>query len=104
MIRKFVTWDVAPLETYANTDYYKMHSKLEAGEKPTREEKNRLVFSQESPVWRYMGYMYDFRGFLNKFWVETKYYGIMTFWAWDKTAIRKHSSHLQIIKIVEVES
>lgn len=102
MIYKFVKWDVQPLHTYANTDYYKMHSNLEAGQEPTREEKNRLVFTQESPVWKYMGYVYDFRGFLKKFWVETKYYGIMTVWAWDKTAIRKHLNYLQISKIVEV--
>jgi hypothetical protein len=104
MIYKFVSWDVPPLENFTDTNMYKLHEKLENGEEPTREEKNRnLVFTSESPVYKFHGWLYDFREFLNEYWVETKYYGIMKVYAWDKTSIRKNGSTnwLGISKIVE---
>lgn len=107
MIYKFVKHEISPLETYKNTREYLLHEKLERGELPTREEKDRsLVFTSESPVYKYMGWAYDFREFLTEFWIETRYYGVMRVYAWDKTAIRKHegTKWLQISRIVEVES
>lgn len=106
MIYKFVSHEISPLDVYKDTHMYQLHEKLKSGDEPTREEKNRnLVFGSENPVYKYMGYVYDYRPFLKKFWIETRYYGIMTIWAWDKTAIRKNETtkSLQISKIVEIQ-
>ena len=89
MIYKFVSHDIPPLETYANTAMYKLHQKLENEEELTREEKNRLYFTASDPVYKYMGYAYDFREWLTKFYVEDAHY-IQKVYAWDRTAIREH--------------
>lgn len=104
MIYKFVQHEISPLETYKDTTMYKLHEKMSSGEEPTREEKNRLVFSSYGWVYKYMGWAYDFREFLNEYWVNTKHHGIVKVYAWDKTSIRCNSTtkDLQIIKIVEV--
>jgi hypothetical protein len=90
MIRKFVTHDIAPLATYANTTMYKLHEKLEKEEALTREEKDKLFFfGSDGPVYKHMGYAYNFRQWLKKFYVEDIYGHISKAYAYDRTALRR---------------
>jgi hypothetical protein len=88
-IYNFTEREISPLSTYEKTDYYIIHEKLSNGEKLTKEEKVKAVFSSSSPAWKYMGYCYNCREFLNEYWIETEYYGIQKFWAVDITSIKK---------------
>lgn len=47
------------------------------------------------------GWCFDLRPYLRRFWVKTKYYGILEYWAINKTAIRKQLKS-DCIEIVEV--
>jgi len=103
MIYKFVKWDVPNLENYKNTTMYILHNKCENQLDLSREEKNKLVFSSSDPNYKLYGWAYDFREFLKEFWVETKYYGIVKVYAFDKTAIRESKKVMNIVKIVEAK-
>lgn len=104
MIYKFVRHDIEPLEKYKAGYRYILHEKLVNGEEITREDKNYLVFPSSEPTSKLMGYAYDYREFLRKFWVKTEFYGILEVWAWDKTAIRKSDKvkPCKIMQIVEI--
>lgn len=102
----FVKHEPKPFEDLANDAFNLLHQKLEAGQEPTRQEKDKLVFDTYECLYKRGGWAFDFREFLNIFWVETKYYGIMEVYAWDKTAVRNHmaGNGNPIIKIVEVDN
>lgn len=88
MIYKFVRHDISPLELYVDTFQYKLHGKLECGDKLTREEKDWLVFTTSEPVYKRMGWAYNYLEFLTTYYVKCQY-GIMEVYAWDRTGIRK---------------
>lgn len=100
-VRKFVTWDVPPLETLRDTNVYKIMEKLNNGEKLTRDEKNSIC-SQNGIVQR-SGWEFNFAPYMKNYLVKLKYYGWEEYNAFDKTVIRTtiyKPSH--IIKIVEI--
>ena len=103
MIYKFVNHEVSPLENHAGGKMYKLHEKLNNRESLTRDEKDSLVFTKHSPVYKLMGYAYDFREYLKEFWVETEFYDIQPVWAMDKTSIRNFGMFGNIYRIVEIK-
>lgn len=104
-VYRFVKHEQMPFEKLANDCKWILHEKLIAEDTLTREEKNELVFSDYAPTYKRGGWAIDFREFLNEYWVETKWYGINKWYAWDKTAIRERlrDNGDPVIKIVEVE-
>ena len=58
----------------------------------------------KSGVYRIAGVSLDFRTWMKRFWVDFEHYGIQERWAFNKTLLRKTSSHASYIrKIVEIE-
>ena len=54
-----------------------------------------------------MGWLYDYRPFLKKYWVKLKHCGVQEYWAWNKTRLREalvaeYTTASHILKIVEV--
>lgn len=70
----------------------RIFDKLVAGEELTREEKNRLAFIGTAATVRNMGWAFPFGQFLPSFVVRVKHYGWQEVLAYDRTAIRSHST------------
>ena len=60
-----------------------------------------ISFASQRPYVDIGGWRFDLRPYLREFWVKTKYHGILTFYAINKTAIRAVLKS-ECIKIVEV--
>lgn len=107
---KFVSHEIGPLSALDNAPVAILHRKVNAGEALSREEKNRL-FSMLSDQMgtgstgiKSMGYLFSFSGYLKRFWVETKYNGILNLYAPDKTSIRnQYTGEMSPVKIVEID-
>ena len=54
-------------------------------------------------IYRIVGWEVNFRPFMRRFLVHTKYYGWREIWSFNKSAIRKNAVHpSHILKIVEI--
>lgn len=95
---KFVSWDVPPVESVMNG---KIPAALQAWENGDRKPLKELHIATESPVYKCMGWVFPFAEYMRRFWVKTKYYGIVEMYALNKTDIRKELKS-DIIEIVEV--
>jgi len=91
---------------------YDVHERLTNGEKLTREDKDRLfdstafqVYFQSSGIMPLAGWAFDFREFLNLYWIKFSNGDITEKYAPDKTSIRHYYSWpgAEIAKIVEIE-
>jgi len=98
-IYKFVKWEVPALETLKESRPYRIHEKLQRGDKLTPDEK--MAVASDKPYTPLMGWMFDFREWLTEYWVELRYWGIVKVYALDKTSIRKSGKFSGIVKIVE---
>ena len=95
---QFVKWDPAPLETVLLETIPRAIQEYDAGNKKPFHD---LGIATTNPEHRRGGWCFDLRPYLRRFWVKTKYYGIMEYYAVNKSAIRKElKSH--VIKIVEI--
>lgn len=95
---KFVNWDVAPVETHFNNKTVNAMQEYDNGnEKPLKD----LEIATTEPYIKIGGWLFDLKPYLKKYWVKTKYYGILEYYAMNKTAIRKELKSY-CIKIVEV--
>ena len=91
MAYKFVRTasDVKP-----TSDNITLLEKSQVGHKLTRAEKDRIAeilydtFSQHSPIFKYMGWLWNLRH-LPRILVKTKEYGWQEYYAPDKTSLRK---------------
>lgn len=89
---KFVTWEIEPLETLCHSKVYLLRTKLNHGERMTREEKNWLAdavntntyFRTAVPL---MGYRFDFFDVLKKYLVN-QYGQWSEYYAPDRTSLR----------------
>lgn len=84
---KFVSWDVRPLESLADSSIYKLWEKLETGAKLTREEKNAAY----GITHRLGGWEFHYSG-LRRFIFKKRHYGWIECWAYDKTTIRANNT------------
>ena len=89
---KFVSHEIAPLETYSNSKIYLLKEKLNKGGKMNRTEKNWLTENVRSNSYfrtavPLMGYRFDFSDVLKKF-VVKQYDHWFEYYAPDKTSLR----------------
>lgn len=102
---KFVTWDVAPLETFKNTLAYKVKEKLINKEKITRDEKNNLIssigFNVRNGQYKQGGWLFDFNAYLKTYLVK-QYDRWEDYKAFDKTSL-KTILYGTIQRIVEID-
>ena len=106
MIYRFVQHEIPPLEALRDTRIYKVYQKCEDGEKLTRDERDWLFeqfygSSYGKDRVALHGWMFDWSDKVKRYWVQLKYYGILQYYAIDKTSIRNYFGH-QVIKIIEV--
>lgn len=80
---KFVKWEIPTLNSISNSPTYSLWSKLENGERLTREEKNRAY----GLIHDYMGWRFYFEN-LSRFLVKIRGYGWQEVYAYDKTCVR----------------
>lgn len=95
---KFVKWDVPPVETVLQD---RIPSALVEYDNGNKKPFNDLQIATTEPYYKRGGWCFSLRPYLRRFWVKTKYYGILEYYAVNKSAIRKElKSH--VIQIVEV--
>lgn len=61
-----------------------------------------LHIATQTPVYKCSGWCIPFAEYMRRFWVKTKYYGIIEMYALNKTDIRKELKS-NIIEIMEVK-
>ena len=103
--RKFVKWDVKPLDTLKDSKVYILRQKVNDNGKLSRDEKNWITKQVNSNVYfKYaiplMGWCFDFSDILKTFIVK-QYGGWTEYKAIDKTSLREMLIG-RIDKIVEV--
>lgn len=95
---KFVSWEPAPIEKVMQSRIPAALCAMDNGDPSTWKE---ISFASQRPFVDIGGWRFDLRPYLREFWVKTKYHGILTFYAINKTAIRAELKS-NCIKIVEV--
>lgn len=96
---KFVTWDIKPIEEFLST---KIPAALQEYDKGNKKPWQELQIVTQNPYYKIGGWCFPYGEYLKKYWVKTKYHGILEYYAINKTAIRKElKSH--VIKIIEVK-
>ena len=95
---KFVNWEARPLEVVLQGRIPQAMLAYDKGDKQPL--KDLHIVTQET-VYRIGGWAFRYAEYLRKFWVKTKYYGIIEVYAMNKTDIRKEYKS-EVIKIMEV--
>lgn len=95
---KFVKWDAIPIE---NAITGKIPQALQEYDKGNKKPFNDLKIATTEPYYKIGGWCFPLAPYLRKFWVKTKYYGILEYYAVNKTAIRNELKSY-VIQIVEV--
>ena len=97
---KFVTWEIPEVETVLTG---RLPQALKAYDEGNKQPLKDMHIATEHPIYKIMGWAFPFREYMRKFWVKTKYYGILEIYAMNKTDIRKEYRHTGVIKIVEIK-
>ena len=95
---KFVTWDIEPVEKYFSA---RIPSALAEYDKGNKKPFQDLGIATTSPYYKIGGWCFPLFDYLNRYWVLTKYHGIIEYFAINKTAIRRELKS-QCIRILEV--
>lgn len=95
---KFVSWDIPEFETILNN---KLPRALLEYEKGNTQPLQDWHIATQTPIYKCSGWAIPYSEYLKKFWIKTKYNGIIEMYALNKTDIRKELKS-DIIKIVEV--
>ena len=95
---RFVNWKPAEIEKVLLST---IPQALKAYDEGNKEPLKALHIAIGRPWADIGGWRFPYDEYLRKFWVKTKYYGIIEVFALNKTDIRK--AYTGIIKIVEVE-
>lgn len=96
---KFVEWEAAPIENVMQGKIPKALAEYDSGNK---EPFNAMQIATTEPFYKIGGWCFDLRPYLRRYWVKTKYYSILEYFAINKTAIRKELKS-NIIEIMEVK-
>lgn len=94
---KFVNWDAIPIKKAMEHKTIKTLIEYDNGnEKPFKS----LNIATTDPTIKVGGWCFDLKPYLKRYWVKTKYYGILEYYAINKTVIRKElkSYCLEIIE------
>lgn len=94
---KFVSWDVPAVE---NCFSARIPAALIEWDKGNKKPLKDLHIATTNPVYKVSGWAFPYSEYLRRFWVKTKYYGIIEMWALNKTDIRKELKN-NAIEIVE---
>lgn len=96
---KFVKREAAPIEKVLTTKIPEALKEYDNGNKKPFKD---LQIATTDPYYKIGGWCFPLAPYLRKYWVKTKYFGILEYYAVNKTAIRNElKSHY--IKAVEVE-
>ena len=95
---KFVKWEPAPIDDVLKD---RIPAALTAYDNGDKKAFNDLKIATTDPYFRRGGWCFPLEPYLKKYWVKTKYYGILEYYAVNKTAIREELKS-NVIKIVEV--
>lgn len=95
----FTNFDPAPIDQVLTAPLPAALAAYDAGDKQPL---NDMQIATTDPFRRIGGWCFDLRPYLKKYWVKTKYYGILEYYAVNKTAIRKELKSYAL-KIVEIE-
>lgn len=96
---KFVNWDAAPIENVLSGT---IPTALRAYDNGDKKPFNGLQIATTTPYYKCGGWCFPLTAYLKKYWVKTKHYGIVEYYAVNKTAIRNEVGSHNVIKIVEV--
>lgn len=96
---KFVKWDTVPFDDVLKKE---VPQAIQAWENGDKKPFNDLKIATTNPFFKYGGWCIALYPYLKKYWVKTKYYGILEYYAVNKTAIRNELKS-SVIKIVEVK-
>ena len=96
---RFVKWEPAPIE---NVLQGSIPTALQAYDAGNKKPFNALQIATTDPFYRCGGWCFPLVEYLKKYWVKTKYYGILEYYAVNKTAVRKDIGAHNVIKIVEI--
>lgn len=96
---KFVNWEPWPIEQVLTARIPAALIDYDNGNKKPFQE---MQIATTNPYIKIGGWCFPLKQYLKKYWVKTKYCGIVEYYAVNKTAIRKElKSHC--LKIVEAE-
>ena len=95
---KFVKWEAIPIENALNGKIPLALSEYDHGNKKPLKE---MQIATTEPYYKIGGWCFPLREYLTRYWVKTKYYGILEYYAVNKTAIRKELKS-NVIEIKEM--
>ena len=96
---KFVSWDIPAFETILTG---RIPAALLAADNGNLQPLKDLHIATQTPIYKCSGWCIPFAEYMRRFWVKTKYYGIIEMYALNKTDIRKELKS-NIIEIMEVK-
>lgn len=83
---KFVSWEVQPFENVLDNNLPKALLAADNGNiKPLKD----MHIATQNPVYKCAGWAIPYKEYLKRYWVKTKYYGIIEMFSLCKTDIRK---------------
>lgn len=95
---KFVNWEARPIEEVLKG---RMPQAMLAYDNGNKQPLKDLHIVTQEAVYKLGGWAFRYAEYLRKFWVKTRYYGIIEVYAMNKTDIRKEYGR-EVIKIIEV--
>lgn len=95
---KFVKWEPQPIENILTE---RVPAALAEYDQGNRQPFKALGIATTEPYYRRGGWCFPLAPYLRRFWVKTKYNGILEYWAVNKMAIRKELKSY-VLEIVEI--
>jgi hypothetical protein len=95
---KFVSWEIPAFETVLSS---RIPAALLAWDNGNKKPLKDLHIATQTPVCKISGWAIPYSEYMRRFWVKTKYYGIIEMYALNKTDIRKELKS-NVIEIKEV--
>ena len=95
---KFVSWDVPPVEKCFSS---RIPAALLEWDNGNKQPLKDLHIATQEPIFKISGWAFPYVEYMRRYWVKTKYHGIVEMYALNKTDIRKELKS-NIIEIVEV--
>jgi len=100
---KFVSWDVADLEKVKTGKIPVAMQEWDNGnKKPLKELYSNGQIDVQNPVYKCGGWCFSLKEYCRRYWVKTRYYGIIECYSPNKTGIYANLGRYQVLQIVEV--
>lgn len=95
---KFVKWDIVPAEKAMQST---LPQALQEYDKGNKQPLKDLHIATQTPIYKCLGWAFPYQEYLKRYWIKTKYNGIIEMYSLNKTDIRKELKG-NIIEIREV--